>query len=168
MKKVLLAACLAVGCLTACDKDDDNDVNSTDQTFVMKASLSNTAEVMAGQLAASRGSSAAVRSFGQMMVDEHTMAQANLRTAGTAVGMSVRDTVDPDHQALMMRLNGLSGRSFDTAYMNSQVRDHTVTLANFQNEINNGNHPTIRNYATQNAPHIQMHLQKADSISRTL
>jgi putative membrane protein len=65
-------------------------------------------------------------------------------------------------------LNSLSGRSFDTAYINSQIKDHQKTLSIFQMEINDGDNQNVRNYASKYLPHIQMHLQKADSLSRAL
>src|SRR5207253_1894160 len=119
--------CLLV--VTACDKDDDDDdVNDTDRNFITMGSISNNAEIGAGQLAASKGNTAMVRAFGQHMVNEHTLAQTDLRNRATTLGISAPDTIDAMHRALMVRLNSLSGYSFDTAYMNSQVNDHNNTL----------------------------------------
>src|SRR3954468_10281018 len=120
MKKVFLVAGLGIMlAFSSCEKDDDNnnDVNSTDQTFTTNVSMGNTAEIMAGQLAASKGNSTAVRNFGQLMVTEHTQAQADLQTVAATINLQLPTTVDAEHQALMTRLNSLSGRSFDTAYM---------------------------------------------------
>lgn len=169
MKKVFLAGTLALAILTSCDKDDnDNDVNSTDQMFVNQVAIGNKAEIMAGQLAATKGSSAGVRAFGQMMVTEHGQAQTDLQNVATNIGITLPDTVDAEHQALMVRLSSLSGYSFDTAYINSQVKDHQKTISIFQMEISSGNNTSVRNYANQYLPHIQMHLQKADSLRTAL
>lgn len=172
MKKVFLPVSLAVVLLSACDKDDnDNNQtgnNSTDQMFVQMAAVSNTAEIQAGQLAVTKGNTPMVRAFGQSMVMEHGMAQNDLKTVGANIGMSVQDTVDAEHRALMTRLNSLSGMAFDTAYMNSQVKDHLKTLTLFQTEIYGGANQRVVNYANTYAPHIQMHLQRADSIAHAL
>lgn len=171
MKKVFFIGGLAIFILVACKKDDDNNnknVNSTDQTFLTQVAIGNKAEIMAGQLAATKGTNAGVKAFGQLMVNEHGLAQSDLQRVYTSVGQTMPDTVDAEHQALMTRLNSLTGRSFDTAYINSQVRDHQKTLSIFQTEISNGNNDSVQNYASKYLPHIQMHLQKADSLSRTL
>jgi putative membrane protein len=166
MKKVFLWGSLAAMItLTACDKNDDEDSNSTDQMFVTQVAIGNNAEIQAGQLAATKATNAGVKSFGQMMATEHTQAQADLKTVAGAQGFNVSDTVDAEHVALMARLNSLSGIAFDTAYMNSQVKDHQKTLTIFQSETSSGANKNIRNYANQYLPHIQMHLQMADSIS---
>jgi putative membrane protein len=170
MKKWMLAASLCAVVFTACDKDDDDDnnVNSADRDFVKMASLSNNAEVGAGQLAATKGTNAAVKMYGQQMVTEHTAAQTDLRNRAAAVGLSAPDTIDAEHRAKMMYLNSLSGRSFDTAYINSQVTDHAKTITIFNTEISNGSNQSIRSFATEKLPHIQAHFNRADSIKRSL
>ncbi|MFL5810805.1 MAG: DUF4142 domain-containing protein [Flavisolibacter sp.] len=172
MKKVFLCGSLAAAMMfTACDKnnnDNNNNSNSTDQMFVTQVAIGNQAEIQAGQLAATKATNAGVKSFAQMMVSEHTQAQADLKTSATSAGFTVSDSVDAEHRALMTRLSTLSGYAFDTAYMHSQVNDHLKTLTIFQSEIYSGSNQTIRGYATQYQPHIQMHLQMADSITRRL
>jgi len=169
MKKVFLAGSVALIIFASCKKDKDNsNVNSTDQTFLTQVAIANKAEVMAGQLAATKATNPAIKSFGQLMVTEHGQAQTDLQNVYSTVGKTMQDTVDAEHQALMARLNSLTGHSFDTAYINSQVKDHQKTLMIFQSEINDGDNSSVKNYANTYLPHIQMHLQKADSLSRTL
>jgi putative membrane protein len=171
MKKIFFTGSLALVLLSSCDKNDDNnnnEINSTDQNFMTQVAIGNKAEIMAGQLAATKGNSAGVRSFGQLMVTEHGQAQSDLQSLATSLSRTLPDSVDAEHQALMTRLNSLSGYSFDTAYINSQVKDHQKTVTLFQAEIINGNNDIVQNYATKYLPHIQMHLQKADSLSITL
>jgi putative membrane protein len=164
MKKWMMAVAVCGCVVTACDKEDENTLNQVDRDYVVLAGHANNAEVLAGQLAASKGQSDLVKQFGQMMVTEHTMAQQDLKARASALGLAVPDTADAAHQALVRRLDTLTGHSFDTAYINSQVTDHTRTLQLFNIEILDGRHEQIRGYATQYRPHIQMHLLKADSI----
>lgn len=167
MKKIFLFGSIAaMGLLSACKKDnnDNNKVSNQDQTFMMQASMSNSAEIAVGALAAQKGQSAGVKQFGQMMVTEHTQAQNDLKTLGTTVNWTVKDTIDAAHMQKMAYLNSLSGFSFDTAYLNSQVMDHQATLNAFNTEISSGNNSNIKAYANKYQPHIQMHLNMADSI----
>lgn len=167
MKKMFFATATLAMVLMACDKDEDQ-LNSTDRDFIRMTSISNNAEVMAGNLAVSKGTSAMVKSFGSHMVTEHSLAQTDLKSRASEVGVQVADTVDAEHRALMTYLNSLSGYSFDTAYINSQVKDHQKTINIFQTEINGGRHQRIRSYANEYLPHIQMHFNRADSIRRVL
>lgn len=170
MKKISLTGTLALAFLLSCNKNDNNnnDINSTDQNFISQVAIGNKAEIMAGQLAATKGSNAGVKEFGRMMVTEHGQAQADLQNVASGTGITLPDSVDAEHRALMVRLDSLTGRSFDTAYINSQVKDHQKTVSIFQTEISNGNNSSVRNYANTYLPHIQMHLQKADSLSKVL
>ena len=164
---------IAAGCLlttltfAACDKDDDDtELNDTDRTFLMQAGVSNTVEVGAGSLALTKSTHPQVRAFAQSMVAEHTLAQTDLKNVGTTVGQPVKDSIDPAHQTIMAHLMTLSGRAFDSAYMHTQVADHTLTLSFFDNEQDNGQHRDVRGYADKYRPHIEMHLTRADSIAR--
>ena len=170
MKRVLFSGLAAVMFLVACDKEDNdnNEVNATDETFMTQVNIGNRAEIGAGQLAATKGNDAMVKSYGEHMVQEHGLAQSELVSIASSLGRNLPDTLDPEHQALMARLNSLTGYSFDTAYINSQVKDHQKTLAIFQAEIANGRNTNLRDYANRYVHHIQMHLQKADSIARNL
>jgi putative membrane protein len=63
MKKMFFAATVVALLVVACDKDDNNEINSTDRDFVRMASISNNAEVAAGQLASTKGTSPLVKAF---------------------------------------------------------------------------------------------------------
>jgi putative membrane protein len=167
IKNLMLSGCiLATVAFVSCDKNDDEDLNNTDRDYMMRASISNTAEVSAGTVAAGKATNPAVKAFAQFMMTEHTMAQTDLKNLGTNVGFTVRDTIDPAHVAIMTQLNSMSGRAFDSAYIHTQVADHQMTIANFQMELNSGQHRDVRDYANRYLPHIQMHLARADSIAR--
>lgn len=168
LKKWIVAATACAAVFTACDKDDEAETNDADREFIRGASVSNNAEVMAGQLAVSKGNTPMVRAYGQSMVSEHTPAQADLRSRASAAGITVVDTVDAENRAAMSRLTALSGYSFDTAYINQQIKGHAKTVGIFNTEISNGENENIKGYAQQNLPHIQHHLERADSIRRAL
>lgn len=170
MKKWILRTGVCLTALAACSKDDGrgNEANDTDRNFVTMAALSNNAEVGAGQVAATKGTNALVKAFGQQMATEHTTAQTDLKNRASALGLTAPDTVDAEHKALAARLNTLSGYSFDTAYMNAQIKDHAKTLDVFKTEISGGNNQSIHGFAADYLPHIQMHYNKADSIRKLL
>jgi putative membrane protein len=165
----LLLGCMAATALVACDKDNDEDVNDQDRMFVQMASMSNRAEVELGNLALSRASDASVRNFAQMMVNDHTMAQSELLDVVDDIDMenaNVNEPMDAQHIALRQRLMGLSGRGFDSVYMNSQVMMHLQSITLFQAEANGGASPSLRNYAGSKIPNLQMHYNMADTIAR--
>ncbi|MBD0294175.1 MAG: DUF4142 domain-containing protein [Bacteroidota bacterium] len=166
LKKRFLAGGLALTLFfAACNKDDDNDTASAqDRTFIAQASMSNNAEIQMGNLALTKSSDAGVRKFAQMMVTDHTAAQADLRNITNNLSISISDTIGTANTNLMTLLGGLSGRAFDTVYIKNQRTAHQLTLANFQTEISNGSHPQVKGYASDKLPAIQMHLNMTDTI----
>jgi len=155
--------------LGACDKHDDtSSLNNTDLNFMQMASYGNYNEIDAGTVAASRGNTAGVKSFGSMMQMDHGMAQNDLKTIGSQKSLNLPTGPDSAHVAMKQMLMTLSGRKFDSTYMSGQVKDHQTTISLFQNEISNGNDPDVKNFATIKLPTIQMHYQMADSIAKRL
>ena len=82
MKRFFITAAVEALVLTASDRDDENELNGTDREFVRMAAISNTAEIQAGQLAASKGTSLIVNAYGCHMVTEHGTAQTDLKKQG--------------------------------------------------------------------------------------
>ncbi|MBE7171242.1 MAG: DUF4142 domain-containing protein [Williamsia sp.] len=169
-KAVCFCFLSAATVLTACDKDDDNtnQLSQTDRDYFTQAALSNLAEIDAGQLAATKGNKDSVKMYGTMMVAEHTKANASLDSLAKTKGVTLPTTVDAEHVALKQRLSGYTGRTFDTAYINAQVKDHAKTVSFFQNEIANGQHQDVKNFANKLLPNIQMHLTLAQTIQQKL
>jgi putative membrane protein len=166
MKKIICAALIIGG--VACNNNDDQNntiVSQMDRDFVSQASITNTSEIQAGQLALTKATDTAIRSFAQMMVTEHTDAQNDLKSLDSVVNMTITDSVDAEHAALMAQLAVLTGSAFDSAYINSQVTGHAEAIDLFNNEINNGSNDEVQNYANTYLPHIQMHYTLADSLA---
>ncbi|HEX8548404.1 MAG TPA: DUF4142 domain-containing protein, partial [Cytophagaceae bacterium] len=146
-----------------CKDDDDDDNNNTqpantnvDRDFMVNVALSNLAEIELGQVAATRGALDTVKAYGRAMVAEHTLAQNELKTLAANKQVTLPTTLDTMHVALKQRLQNLSGRQFDSVYVNSQIMDHTKTKAIFETEINAGKDADVKSYANKNLPHINM------------
>jgi putative membrane protein len=169
MKRILLVAALSAIAFVSCDDDDDdnvgNQVNSTDSDFALRANMGNYAEIQGGQLAVTKATAADVKSFGQQMVTDHTTAKTQLMDIADDLNIHTRDSLDAANMALNTQLGTLAGRAFDSVYIHSQVMMHTQTISLFQNEINSGVNTRLRNYASQQLPHLQAHLQSAQTIA---
>jgi putative membrane protein len=164
----LFAVILASATWVACDDDDDdNDMNlpTADKSFVEMAALSNMAEIELGQLAAARGTDSLVRAFGQHMVGEHTTAQSELEgIADDFDNIDWPDDLDEKHERIKDMLEDMNGYRFDSMYMASQVKDHMTADSLFTAGMNATQNARIKAYASKYHPHIEMHLEHADSI----
>src|ERR1700759_2404039 len=129
-----------------------------DQTFFNQASQANLAEIAAGKLAENKGNPK-VKSLGKQMVSDHTTAQNELVALAKKENITIPVSPDAEHQQALTDLNKLSGKSFDSAYMASQLADHKTAVALFSEEAVNGTDPGAKAFATKYLPKLKMHLQ---------
>ncbi len=77
----------------------------------------------------------------------------------------IKDTTDAAHTATIAQLDILTGRTFDSAYIHSQILDHQEAINFYTDELVNGNQLNVRAYANTNLQNIKIHYQRADSIA---
>lgn len=168
MKHLLAFSSLAaVLVLTSCDKDDDDDnVNAQDRNFTTEFSLANKSEISLANLALARATDSSVINYAQMMITEHTDAERELRDIADDLDINLSsDSLNAMAAALKPVLEGLSGQSFDSAYIVSQLPAHEAARSLVQGQIDSGANNQLRNYAGKLLPKIQMHHTAADTIA---
>ena len=135
-----------------------------DNEFAKAAAEGGLAEVRLGQLAADRASEKPVKDLGQRMVDDHTKANDDLKSAAAKDNVSVptQTELSKKDQAEYDRLSKLSGTEFDHAYTEHLVKDHKSDIAMFQHEAQNGKDPAIKSFAAKTLPTLESHLTDAE------
>jgi len=93
------------------------------------------------------------------MVTDHTTAQNELVALAKKETVTIPMDPDADHKQALTDLNKLSGKSFDSAYISSQLADHKTAVALFSEESVNGTDPGAKAFATKYLPKLKMHLQ---------
>ena len=89
----------------------------------------NDGEIQMAQLALTNASSEAVRNYAQMMITDHTNANAMLQSAGYGMRENpITQTLNMEVNRQMALLRGKSGMEFDRAYIGSQVLMHQTAL----------------------------------------
>ena len=141
-----------------------NSLSSRDRTFVMQAGQLSMMEVELGRLAVQRGSSAGVKQYGQEMVEEHTRANQELMQLAMQKKVELPTEMSTQNKALMERLSGLSGTSFDAAYKQAMIESHNQAIALFQAQSQQGQDPELKAWATQKLPNLQAHLEMVNQM----
>ena len=136
-----------------------------DRQFVKKAAEGGMAEVELGQLATEKAASPEVKQFGQRMVDDHTKANDQLNQVASEEGVTVPDKLDAKDAATKARLEKLSGKAFDRAYMHDMVMDRTKDVSDFRMESKSATNPAVKNFAKETLPTLESHLKEARSIA---
>jgi putative membrane protein len=162
------AAAIGTGGEVADTRDDDTrDV----QDFVHDIAMHNTAEIELGRIAAERGQNAEVKRYGQMMVDDHTKAGAELKSAVAPHNVQVMEQMDEKHREMAQRLRGLSGNEFDREYMSAMVEGHEQVkdmLEPHAEDANDRNaapaEMAVNQWAAKTLPAVEKHLQQAEQL----
>jgi putative membrane protein len=124
-------------------------------------------EIALGKLAVEKGSSDAVKQFGQKMIDDHTKANDELKQLAAAGGVNVPDALDSKHQARVEKLARLSGVEFDKAYIKDQMKHHQQNVKDFQQEAQYGSVEQVKNLASKSLPTLQEHVELAKDLNKS-
>ena len=141
-----------------------NTLSSSDKKFMTEAAQGGLAEVQLGQLASQRGSSDAVKQYGQHMVDDHTPVNDQLKQLAIQKGVTLPTTIGRKNQQVKQRLSKLSGTNFDRQYLNQMLQDHEKDVAAFKSEAQKGQDPDVKAFAAQALPTLQEHLEQVRSL----
>jgi putative membrane protein len=142
-----------------------NKLAPSDRTFIKKAAQGGLAEVELGKLATEKAASPEVKQFGQRMVEDHSKANEQLKQVASEKGVAVPEKLSPKDAATKARLEKLSGKAFDRAYMHDMVVDHRQDVSEFRMEAKNAKDPDVKNFASQTLPTLEDHLKEAKSIA---
>jgi putative membrane protein len=137
-----------------------------DDDFVEDASAKGVAEIEAGRLAQEKGASQDVKSFADMMIKEHTLANSKLKAIADAKKLTVSDSAQLMDKTKSMILELRSAKSFDKAYANNQVKAHEETIALFEKEIADGKDADLKAFATEILPKLKSHLKHANALAK--
>lgn len=143
-------------------------LNAADSTFLMKAAAGGLMEVQAGQTAQQNGQSERVKSFGGMMVNDHSKANQELMSLASNKGLTPPSTLPPDKQRHVEEMKKMQGKAFDRHYMDMMVKDHKNDVAEFEKAAGNATDPDVKAFAAKTLPVLRMHRDSATAIHSAL
>ena len=140
--------------------------NKEDEKFAMEAAKAGAKEIKLGQIAASKGSTAEVRQLGQMMVDQHTQAAAQLKSLADRKGIKLPTDMDTECKKCCDDISKKSGKDFDKAYTEMMVKDHKKVIAEFKKEKDSGKDADLKSWASTTLPTLEHHLQMSEDACK--
>ena len=166
MKKAIFISLLCIGGFTAHAQIPQPDPDTTAQHFLIVASIGNLQEASAGQLAVQKANLADVRSFGQMMVKDHTRAEQQLLQLAKSRGYNLPGAatggIQPD-----LNLKNASA-DFDRLYVHGMLAGHNNTVQTFENYAVNGKDPAVKAFAQQQLPTLKAHLAAVKALDEKI
>ncbi|OHV78819.1 DUF4142 domain-containing protein [Rhizobium sp. LCM 4573] len=142
--------------------------NNQDRLFAQLLAAGGLPEVEFGNIAGDKAKADAVRQFADMMVRDHTDANAKLKDLAEAARIPLPTELDPDHQVVRDRLDKLTDEAFDEAYIKAQIVDHQKTAQLLAWEIAFGEDAEMQRQAAAMLPVVLDHLRRAQEINAML
>jgi putative membrane protein len=136
---------------------------SDPQGFVNAAAASDMFEIESGKLAQQKGSSEAVKSFGGMLVAEHTKSTADLKAAASEAQVTPTPEMTAKQKSDLAALEGAGG-NFDALFKTQQVAAHEQALALLRGQAQNGSAASLKAFAEKTAPVVEKHLAEARKL----
>jgi len=182
--RIIINSCLVAvffavaSCNTRTDRDDSKDIaeesneakfdsyNEQDTDFAVEAADGGLLEVQLGMLAQHNSLTPEVKQLGQMMVDDHTKANDELRNLATKKDISIPLRMSDENQKKYDDMAAKTGNDFDEAYTDFMVKDHKEDIDNFKKEFDKGKDDDLRTWASNKVPTLEHHLAQAEQTER--
>jgi putative membrane protein len=142
--------------------------NNQDRLFAQLAASGGLAEIELGRLASGNAKADAVKQFAEMMIRDHSDANAKLKDLADAAKIPIPDKLDSEHAVTRDRLQKLKDDAFDIAYIKAQIVDHQKTAQLLAWEISMGEDGDIQRLAASLLPVVLDHLRRAQEVNGML
>jgi putative membrane protein len=141
-------------------------LNAVDFNFVGQANLGAPFQVDSGRLAETKGTNAAIRSYANLMVTSHIPVVDALNVILKNKNITPSNTLlHGAYDEMISALKADRGAAFDRDYVNGQVEYQKGNAALFEQEIQNGTDPDLKEFARQTLPKIVDHLKRIEKIA---
>src|SRR6476620_1304653 len=140
-------------------------VGIADTAGIREVRASNLLETMLGDLAGKKSSTAAVKQFGQQMVNDHSRMGSQWGSLGSRSGLPTPSLLDATQRQLVSRLSSLSAAEFDCEYMSTMVQKHQTDISTLQRLGQSAQSPAVRQLAANDLPTLQQHLSMAQQVA---
>jgi putative membrane protein len=138
-------------------------VSAADTSFLAETAAEGDGELAFHQLAKQRSRRRAVQAYADDMVSQQTELNNDVHALAAHKG-GIPAIEDPPPEGLS-RLAAESGAEFDHDYLLGRIADRETALKNFQQEVDSGSDPEVKEFARQSVPKIEQHLRLAREIA---
>lgn len=151
----------------------DVSVTLTDPNIASLIATTNSAEIVAGDAAATKAENADVKAFARMMVREHQAMQRQVDSAVRAASVTPQastqaETMRDSNKRQFDSLNALKGDEFDRGYVATQVAAHEKALNDLRTWQSQAQSPELRAIIEAALPKVQDHLDRARALRSKL
>lgn len=149
-------------------KFEDNNAKEDDSEFLVDAAETDLEEIEVGKLAQQKGTDEEVKSFGKMLVDDHTKSFEDLKTFSDKKQISLPLVATEDGKEAYNDLNKKTGLDFDKKFADMMVDGHEKEIKNAEKVSKDAKDEEIRVWAANKIPTLTTHLEHAKKLKERL
>jgi putative membrane protein len=159
----ILTMCGVATAGPSCSSSSDQQAHATRaattaRSFIRYAVEDSLEQVVLGELAQQKASSAEVKLFGQQMVDDYGTANRRLKQVAERNEVTVPADFTRAEKSEYRRLAGLPGAQFDRAYMNLMLRDERCDVAALEGALRRAYSAGVTRFAASALRAVRAHL----------
>ena len=137
----------------------------TPESFASQAAVIGKAEIELGQMALKNSKNGDVRKYAERMVKDHGAADQKLKAIAAKENLQLPQSLDPEHQSLKTKLQGLTGEEFDREYVKAMANGHEKAVALFESASQQSQMPAdLKQFAASTLPTLEQHKEMAHSL----
>lgn len=135
-----------------------------DAEFIRDVDAGHFLEIRLGRLAKEKGRDPAVKRFGEQMEKDHEALLKEWSNMAAKNGMKRESGMGPNHRVKLERLEKISDRAFDRAYMTLMIQNHQDYLNYWRKEGRAARSAPVRQLVNQGIPTLEEHMEMAKRI----
>jgi predicted outer membrane protein len=146
------------------ETDGKNGDIRSDAEFIRDVDASQLLQVRLGKLAQKKGRNSAVKRFGERMEKEHAALQEQWSKMASKNGLKYQSEIGPERRANLDRLEKISDKAFDRAYMTFMIQSHNGMLNWFRKEGRAARSASVRQLVDRGLPTLEEHMEMAKRV----
>lgn len=140
-------------------------LSSADQALMMEVAKGGMMQLEVSKIAVQSASSDEVRQLAQAEVEEQTGLSAKLKEIADAKGVTLPSTPDAETQAMVTKMQGMTGANFDKMYVSeSGVKGHEKLDAVMSKVRSSASDSNLKDVEKAAHPLVKTHLKVAREI----
>lgn len=153
--------------MTGRDSRSSGKLGWMEKRFVTKAADSGMTEINLAKLATERASNPEVKSYAQMLVDDHQKVADDLKSLAARKNVTL-DEEDLGSDRAHKRLSKKTGMDFDQEFVEHMVDQHESDVKMFEKAAEDSKDQDLRSFASKHVGALRQHLQQARSLRSSI
>jgi putative membrane protein len=142
--------------------------STQDTQYLQALHQVNLGEIVLGNLAQQKGQNQQVKDLGAQFVTDHTQLDQTVQSTAQQLKVSLPSEPTADEQAVVKKLQNLSGAEFDKAWVTAELAGHVQAIQATQTEISQGSEQPVVQLAQDALPVLQAHYDALVALAQTL